>query len=177
MEKINIDQNVLKSESGLYLAPDAVESKIKNSTLDEYNKVYLKRLKAPKPDIRVAYNYVLTKAVPPKMIGTTDAGLIINKIDVDNRMLAKLKIMTENVSDEQEVLLTGSLVDPKVVVPGEIIKIDFKRYRTLNDDHTAGVIETSYEIPIYTIDGEEYLLLDSRDIIFTREKKDEVSNV
>ena len=102
------------------------------------------------------------------MKGFTETGLIVNQLDVDVRTLKKLAIMTENVDDEQEVMLVGHLVTEDIVKPGDRVKIDFSRYRRLNDDHTAGVIETSYEIPLYEIDGNEYLLLDVRDVIYSR---------
>lgn len=170
MSEINLNIPVVKAESGLLLDPTLVQKKEDNAVLEKYNTRYNKANSAPTPAIKVAYSYILTKAVPPKMKGFTDTGLIVNQLDVDVRTLKKLAIMTENVSDEQEVLLVGHHITDDIVSPGDSVKIDFSRYRRLNDDHTAGVIETSYEIPLYEIDGNEYLILDARDIIYSRPK-------
>lgn len=164
-------KQLIKSESGLFVSPETVTQ---NTILNNYNKRYLGALNAPTPNVKVAYSYILTKAVPPKMVGTTESGLIINEIQADKRMLKKLEIMTDNVSDEQEVLAVG-IHAQDVVNVGDTIKIDFRRYKTLNDDHTPGVIETSYEIPLYEIEGNEYLILDARDIIYIIPKKDETT--
>lgn len=171
-EDLNLNQPLVKSESGLFVDPNVAFKTKQDSVMEKYNEKYLKCLNAPVPNVRVAYSYILTKAVPPKMKGATESGIILNQLDVDVRMLKKLEIMTENVSDEQEVLLVGHHITDDIVKPGEIVKIDFRRYRTLNDDHQAGVIETSYEIPMYEIDGHEYLLLDARDIIYAIPKKE-----
>lgn len=167
-DKINLDIPLIKSESGLLIDPNVIQKKQDNEVLEKYNKRYNEAESAPVPNIKVAYSYILTKAVPPKMKGFTDTGLIVNQLDVDVRTLKKLAIMTENVDDEQEVMLVGHLVTEEIVKPGDRVKIDFSRYRRLNDDHTPGVIETSYEIPLYEIDGNEYLLLDVRDVIYSR---------
>lgn len=178
-DNIKLDMPLLKNESGIYTSPEMIEEKnkkVNNEVFEKYNKRYNKAISAPVPNVKMVYNYILTKAVPPKMEGYTDAGLILNTLEVDIRMAKKLAIMTENVSDEQEVLLVGNHVTKDIVEPGQSVKIDFRRYRTLNDDHTAGVIETSYEIPLYEIDGNEYLLLDARDIIYViPEEKDEAN--
>ncbi len=167
-DKVNLDIPLIKAESGLLVDPNVIQKKQDNEVLEKYNKRYNKAESAPVPNIKVAYSYILTKAVPPKMKGFTDTGLIVNQLDVDVRTLKKLAIMTENVDDEQEVMLVGHLVTDNIVKPGDRVKIDFSRYRRLNDDHQAGVIETSYEIPLYEIDGNEYLLLDVRDVIYSR---------
>lgn len=176
-DKIIMDANMsaIKSESGLFLDPGVVARKANDDVVEKYNKRFVSAMEAPIPNRRVAYSYILTRAVPPKMKGTTAAGIIINQLDVDARTLKKLQIMTENVSDEQEVLLVGHHITKDILEPGDIAKIDFRKYKTLNDDHTSGVIETSYEIPLYEIDGYEYLLLDARDIIYVtpKEKKNE----
>lgn len=173
MSQVDLNKPLLKAESGLLLDPSMISEKVKQAEkkagddiLEKYNDRVKKAEEAPIPGIRVSYSYILTRAVPPKMKEMTAAGLILNQLDVDVRTLKKLKIMTENVSDEQEVLLVGHHVTPEIVKPGEVVKIDFRRYKTLNDDHTPGVIETSYEIPLYEINGYEYMLLDARDIIY-----------
>lgn len=167
-----VNSPLIKSESGLFVSPDTIT---KNVVLDKYNQRYLKNLNAPIPNIKISYSYILTRAVPPKMTGTTESGLILNQIETDSRMLKKLEIMTENVSDEQEVLLCGEHVLNSVCEPGDTVRINYDKYLRINDDHTAGVIQKGYEIPLYEIDGNEYLLLDARDVIYSIPKKNEVT--
>ena len=182
---LDIDQPMIKTGSGLLLDHTTagiagigvdVNKKLKteavNKVYEEYESKRKVALEAPVPDIKLPYSFVLTRAVPPKMIGNTEAGIMINKLDVDDRTLARLAIMTDHVSDFQEVLLRGFNVDEKVCAPGDMVRIDFRRFRTLNDDHTAGVIETSYEDPVHNIDGHDYLIIDARDIIYAKTNKD-----
>jgi len=169
-----LDRPVLKNESGIFVDPSIIEQKqniLKQTesdhALEKYNKRYTKNLEAPIPNIKVPYSFILTRATPPEMQGYTESGLLIKEMKVDVRLAKKLAIMSENVSDEQEVLLIGPYVNQGIELePGDKVKINYNKYRTLNDDHASGVIETQYEIPLYEIDGNEYLLLDSRDIIY-----------
>jgi co-chaperonin GroES (HSP10) len=175
---INLNEPLLKSESGLLVSPEVLEKKNINSSVQKYNERYVKNLNAPTPNIKISYSYILTKAVPPKLNETTAAGIIINEKEVDVRMAKKLEIMSENVSDEQEVLLCGEHVMASVCVPGDTVRINYDKYLRLNDDHTAGVIQKGYEIPLYEIDGNEYLILDARDVIYSIPKdiNNEVTN-
>lgn len=178
-----LNQPMVKTASGLLLDHTTagiegisnINDKIRSATIDQVYSAHKEKLdkamNAPIPDVKIPYNFVLTRAAPPAMIGKTKAGLILNKLDVDDRTLTRMKIMTENVSDKQEVMMMGFNVDPRVCSVGDTVMIDFRRFRTLNDDHIAGVIETSYEVPLFNIDGEDYLLIDSRDIIYAKEKK------
>lgn len=169
----NMDIPLIKSESGLYVDPSVIENNVaKNNktsaenAMQKYKDRYDKNSNAPAPNIRVPYSYVLTKATPPKMQDETASGLVTNQMEVDLRLAKKLQIMSENVDDQQEVLLCGEHVLKSVCVPGDIVRINYDKYIRINDDHTAGVIQKSYEIPLYEINGEEYLLIDARDIIY-----------
>lgn len=164
---INLNEPMIKSESGLLVSPEVLEKKNINSAVEKYNKRYTQNLNAPTPNIKISYSYILTKAVPPKINETTESGIIINDKQVDIRMAKKLEIMSENVSDMQEVLLCGEHVLKSVCVPGDTVRINYDKYLRLNDDHTAGVIQKGYEIPLYEIDGNEYLILDARDVIYS----------
>lgn len=182
-ERVLMNQPMVKTASGLLLDHTTagigglsdVNSKLKakeiDSVFDAHQTKMTKAMEAPTPKVKLPYSFVLTRAAPPAMIGKTNGGLILNKLDVDERTLTRLKIMTENVSDKQEVLLKGFNVDDRVCDIGDTVLIDFKRFRTLNDDHIAGVIETSYEVPVHNIDGEDYLLIDARDIIYAKPKE------
>lgn len=179
-ENLDINQPMIKTSSGILLdhntaglgigAAEKIKKETINRVYEEHQQKYNESLSAPTPNVKLPYNYVLTRATPPKMIGTTEAGIMINKLDVDERTLTRLAIMTDHVSDIQEVLIVGFNVDPKVCSPGDLVRIDFRRFRTLNDDHTAGVIETSYEVPVHNIDGHDYLIIDARDIIYAKSK-------
>ena len=172
-KELNLKEPLFKAESGLYVGQDVVKSneskKMKTAAdvdLEKYQARYKKNNEAPTPNIRVPYSYVLTKATPPKMQGETAGGLLINQVEIDARMAKKLQIMSENVDDQQEVLLCGEHVLKSVCIPGDTVRINYDKYIRINDDHTAGVIQKSYEIPLYEINGEEYLLIDARDIIY-----------
>lgn len=165
-----LNKPVIKNTAGLFVDPDTITQQNKTAAelaVEKYNERYVKNINAPTPNIKISYSYILTKAVPPKMTGTTASGLIINQKEVDVRMAKKLEIMSENVSDEQEVLLCGEHVLKSVCEPGDTVRINYDKYLRLNDDHTSGVIQKGYEIPLYEIDGNEYLLLDARDIIYS----------
>lgn len=173
MNELNLNAPLIKSESGLFVDPSVIEKNNANKNrtaadvaMEKYKARYNKNNNAPVPNIRVPYSYVLTKATPPKMQEETAGGLITNQMEVDLRLAKKLQIMSENVDDQQEVLLCGEHVLKSVCVPGDIVRINYDKYIRINDDHTAGVIQKSYEIPLYEINGEEYLLIDARDIIY-----------
>jgi len=175
---LKTNQTVVRSEKGLYVDPDIIklsETKKAESAvelaIEKYNERYVKNINAPIPNIKISYSYILTKAAPPKMKGVTKSGLILNELEVDVRMAKKLSIMSENVDDLQEVLLCGEHVLESVCVPGDVVRINYNKYLQLSDDHQAGVIEKTYDIPLYEIDGNEYLLLDARDIIYSIPKE------
>ena len=178
-EKGLVNQPMVKTASGLLIDHNTAgigdikmkkpnEKNVVNEIYEKHKEKYDTSLSAPIPKIKLPYNFVLTRATPPRMIDKTEGGILVNKLDVDERTMQRLLIMTEHVSDVQEVMMTGFNVDERVCVAGEHVRIDFRRFRTLNDDHTAGVIETSYEVPVHTIDGYDYLIIDSRDIIYAK---------
>lgn len=174
---IDINKPVIKNASGILVDPDVIKKEQKTKMdleLDNYNKRYTKNYNVSTPDIAVPYSYILTTATPPKMTGYSESGLIINKLEVDVRLANKLKIMSENVSDEQRVLSIGPFVtDGLKVKPGDMVKINFERYRTIHDNHTPGVIETQYDIPLFVIEDNEYLMIDARDVYYSFKNKDE----
>jgi co-chaperonin GroES (HSP10) len=55
-------------------------------------------------------------------------------------------------------------------------KISFARYRTVRDTND-GVIQTTYDVPTYNIDGHKYIMLDQRDIIWVFDKKEEKDEI
>jgi len=178
MEKNQIIFNspVVKDESGLFLDPEVSKQKhtkkAGDDAIEKYQKRYNANKTAPTPDITVPYSYILTRATPPETKFITDGGLLLPTIVADVRMLQKLQIMSDNVSDDQEVLIIGPHVTNGLEVePGDVVKINYNRYRRLHDSHTPGVIETEYEIPLYEIEGNEYLLIDARDVLYVKKQK------
>lgn len=168
---VDINKPVIKNEAGILVDPNLVAQKMNSKydlELDQYNKRYIKNNSAPIPNISVPYSYILVKAVPPKMKGVTESGLHLAEKEIDVRLAKKLKIMSENVSDEQEVLAMGPYVTEGLKVSvGDIVKINFDRYRKLHDNHNAGVIEMEYDIPLVIIEDNEYLLIDARDVYYS----------
>lgn len=144
---------------------------------DNYKKAYEEAVNAPVPAINLMHSEVLVRACPPKMNHTTKGGIIINDVELDDYLTQdKLDKMSQNVSDEQEVLIVGQWIqdreenypEDKKLKPGMKVKIDFRRYKTLKDNHVAGIIETTYDIPMFKIDGHKYLLIDDREILWSR---------
>jgi hypothetical protein len=54
---------------------------------------------------------------------------------------------------------------------GRICKYSLKRFQALSDEHQAGNIKKTYDVPCEEIDGYKYLIIDRRDIMFTKEKE------
>lgn len=176
MQELDINKPLLKSESGLLVDPGLIENKqkelIKTSAdraIEKYKEILEERLNAPTPDVKIPYSYILTRAVPVKTKEYTEGGLLIG---MDVREAKKLDVMSENVSDEQEVLLKGKYVteDNGIEVEvGDTVRINFSRYRTVEEGEHAQVI-VGYAVPLYTIDGNKYLLIDSRDVQYVKPK-------
>jgi hypothetical protein len=170
-ETIDINKPLLKSESGLLVDPSVIENNQKqliktsaDQAIEKYNTTFKTRSEAPIPNVRVPYNNILTRAVPVKTKEYTESGLLLDSASMDVRMARKLEVMSEAVSDEQEVLLKGPYVKDGIELEeGDIVKLNFSRYKSVQEGQHSEVI-VGYEIPLYTIDGNQYLLLDARDI-------------
>lgn len=168
---IDINKPLLKSESGLLVDPSVIENNQKqliktsaDQAIEKYNNTFKSRSEAPIPNVRVPYNNILTRAVPVKTKEYTESGLLLDSASMDVRMAQKLDAMSDNVADEQEVLLKGPYVkDGLELEEGDTVKLDFTRYKRVKEGMHSEVM-VYYEIPIHTIDGNQYLLLDARDI-------------
>lgn len=179
----NQDSSLLiQNEKGLYVQPDFLMKnqetlkKAGDAAIKTYNEKRQAALNAPVPEIQVPFSCVLTKAAGPKMVNAlASLGLHKDQYEVDERFLAQMKIMNDNVSDEQEIVLVGTLVD-EIFKPGKMAKINFARYRTIRDTND-GVIQTSYDVPTYNINGHKYIMLDQRDIIWVFDKKEEKDEI
>lgn len=179
MQEIDINKPLLKNESGLLVDPGMIEAKQKELTkttadmaIDKYNKVYKERSEAPIPDIKIPYNNILTRAVPVKTKEYSESGLILDSSSMDVRMAKRLEVMSDNVSDEQEVLLKGKYVTEDNGIElevGEIVKLNFSRYKSVQEGQHQEVV-VGYEIPICTIDGNQYLMVDARDVQYIKPK-------
>jgi hypothetical protein len=151
-----------------------MEAKAKtiDESLKKYNAKYMKALEAPTPKIKLPFGEVLLRALPIEI--KSRAGLILNVSENDFKVANKLEVMSEAIDQVQEILLVGNLVTQEDqekggIKPGNICKFRLTRFRELKDDHATGQIQTSYNIPSEEIDGYRYLIIDKRDIIFTKE--------
>lgn len=169
---LNAGMSAIKSESGLFLDPVSIAEKNSRHKADvnaEYDKKRQALLDAPAPNIVVPFSNVLTRAVTPKrkvVKGFEGSMLIHDEFEIEDNYAEQLKNMSNNVVDEQEILLVGPhVISNGNYKPGMIAKINFARYRQLKED-TPGIIETYYNIPAYTIDGNKYIIIDERDILY-----------
>lgn len=149
------------------------KAKTLDSSIEKYNKNYVKALEAPVPNIRLHFNEVLVRAVPYEI--KTRSGLILSVADSDFKMADKLERISEAISQTQEILMVGDMVSEeeqrKGLRPGRMCKFSLNRFRQLSDRHNRGMIETEYQVPSETIKGYKYLILDKRDIIYTADKE------
>jgi hypothetical protein len=78
------------------------------------------------------------------------------------------KIYSGAINDFQRVISVGTTV--KDFEPGDVVKINFKRYMRNNpkDDGTEldGKINIEIDPPVVTLDGKDYLILDTADVEF-----------
>lgn len=146
------------------------------SGMEKYNKAFLEALNAPVPDIALHYNEVLLRACPAEI--KTRGNLIYSIGDNDLDIAKKLNSMSHNVDQVQEILLVGSLITAQEreagLRPGRMAKIKLANFRNLTDQHLPGMIETEYTMPVEKIDGNRYMILDKRDILYTRDKHEAV---
>ena len=152
-----------------------IEHKAKtiDSSLEKYNQSYVKALEAPVPPIKLHFNEVLVRAVPFEV--KTKSGIILGVSDSDFKLADKLERMSDAVDQFQEILMVGDMItedeQQRGIRPGRMCKIRLDRFRQLSDRHHTGMIETEYNIPIEVIDGYKYIIIDKRDIIYTRDKE------
>ena len=137
-------------------------------SLSKYNKRLIEALNAPIPDISIPFNEVVCRAVPVEI--KSKGGLILSTGTDDINIAKRLDHMSIAIESSQEILLVGDLVTEKHLQPGYIAKINFKRFRTVEDNELGGLI-TKIELPTFEIEGHTYLIIDKRDIIYTCKKK------
>ena len=142
------------------------------SGLEKYNKSYIDAWEAPVPDISLHYNEVLLRAVPVEI--KSKGGLITSVGETDLQIGGKLNRMSDAIDQVQEILMVGTLItDAEQIAgmrPGRMCKLRLDRFRTVSDEHKPGMIEMQYDIPLEVIDGQRYLLVDKRDLMYTKDK-------
>lgn len=156
----------------------AMNSKMDNkartidASLEKYNNTLMKALEAPAPNITLHYNEVLLRAVPIEV--KSRSGIILGLHESDYKTADRLERLSEAISQTQEILMVGGLVTKEEqeagLRPGRICKFRLDRFRTISDRHQTGMVETEYTVPSETIGEYKYLIIDKRDIIFTRDK-------
>lgn len=151
---------------------DKFENKAKtiDASLEKYNQKLVKALEAPVPEIRLHFGEVLLRAVPIEV--KTRSGIILGLNDVQTA--DRLEKMSEAISQTQEILMVGDLVteneQSRGIRPGRICKFRLDRFRTISDRHQNGMVQTEYTVPSEEIDDYKYLIIDKRDIIYTKDK-------
>lgn len=154
-----------------------INSKLQNkaktidASLEKYNAKYVKALEAPVPNVSLHFNEVLVRAVPFEI--KTRSGLILGVNESDFKVADKLERMSEAIDQTQEILMVGDMVtkdeQERGIRPGRICKFRLDRFRTISDRHQNGMIQTEYNVPSEEIDGYKYLILEKRDIIYTKD--------
>lgn len=148
------------------------KKKTLDDVLEKYNQATVKALNAPIPKIKLPFSEVLLRAVPFEV--KSKSGIILSA--GNNMMIAnQLDRMSDGVDQVQEILMVGAAISKEDqeltgIKPGNMCKFSLKRFVSLSDEHQAGNISKKYEIPAEEIDGHKYLIIDRRDIIFTKEK-------
>lgn len=141
-------------------------------SLQKYNQKMIDAWNAPVPNITLHYSEVLVRAVPAEI--KSKGGLIISSSMNDIQAAKRLDAMSHAVDFHQEILMVGKQVSEKEqeegIRPGRIARCKWDRFRTLDDDHVPGVINTSIKVPFETIDGHNYIIIDKRDILYTKDK-------
>jgi co-chaperonin GroES (HSP10) len=151
------------------------KAKTLDSSLEKYNESYVKAWEAPVPDITLHYNEVLVRAVPIEV--KTKSGIIVSASMSDIQMADKLERMSHAVQATQEIIMVGNLITKEEqesgLRAGRMARINFDRYRTLSDRHQPGMAQTEYSVPVETIDGYKYIIIDKRDIVYTTDLKED----
>lgn len=139
-----------------------------------YEEVVRRKKNSPIPKIHLLKSEILVRSVPP-IINTSVSGLIIDGLDGTAAELNRIKNSTENVSDFQEVLLVGNHLtsqDNNIIKPGDFVKINFKQYHGITPGSQDGQVRTQYNIPMFRINGEDYILIDFYDVMFVQKRED-----
>lgn len=168
-----MDKKIITGEKSLLLG-DSINKAIENNQIA---KTYLekrnKAMTSDTPDIDILHNGVLVRAVQPFM-EEFSGGVLINRLDVSTAMAQRLDAMTHNVDEIQEILLIGSFVEESnnnKIIPGRFAKINFNRFKTVRPGKLQGHTDVIYEVPVIEIQGNSYLLIDSRDIEYVIKKE------
>lgn len=140
-------------------------------SLAKYNTSYIDALEAPIPDIALHYNEVLVRAVPREI--KSAGGIILSGGMEDFKIAQTVDRMSHAVDIFQEILMVGPLVSEEEqergIRPGRIARMKLDRFRGLSDGGRPGQIETEYNIPLEQIDNYKYIILDKRDILYTKD--------
>jgi len=121
------------------------------------------------------------KKIKPMFTGvvTTARRYVSDQRTTKGGLLLDTTKMVGTINPYQFVVSVGSMV--KDLKEGDVVKINFKRYAKAK--HIPGVIEdnvqsdnmsVTYEIPMVTIDGVDYLFIQNNDIEFIVEEYDGV---
>jgi hypothetical protein len=183
-EKEAMESLLIPNASGILVEPDFLLEKAQDNfknqdiKIEAHNKARRDEIRAPIPNVRVPFSSVMVKAVRPKMINTlADMKMINIAIEGDERFQREARTMVRAIYDEQEIVAVGKNVSElgefKV---GDLVKIDFRRFMALRDTNTAspdGQYSKEIDVPISTVEGHEYIIIDQRDIrwIFNENKQ------
>jgi len=142
-------------------------------SLHAYNSKVTKAMEAPVPSIAVHYNEVILRAVPSEMRSKGGIILSLGEEMTDYKVANQVEKMSHGVNQTQEILMVGPLVSEEErergIRVGRKCKMKLDRFRGLTDHGRPGQIQTEYNIPLETIDGYEYIIIDKRDILYTKD--------
>jgi len=184
----NINTTLIKNEAGILVEPDFLlkkpedndNFKIQDGKIEAHNRARRDEIRAPKPGIKVPFSAVMVKAVRPKMINTlAHMGMIKVDIEGDERYKREALTMVRPIFDEQEIVSLGKHAEENFSV-GDLVKIDFRRFMALRDtnvDSPDGQLSKEIDVPISTIDGHEYVIIDQRDIKWTFERNHQLDDL
>lgn len=182
------ENTLIKNEAGILVEPDFLLQKpedksnfaIQDAKIEAHNKERRNEIRAPKPGIKVPFSSVMVKAVRPKMINTlAHMGMINVDIEGDDRYKREVRAMVRPIFDEQEIVSLGKHAEENFSV-GDLVKIDFRRFMALRDtnvDSPDGQLSKEIDVPISTIDGHEYVIIDQRDIKWTFERNHQLDDL
>jgi hypothetical protein len=183
-----INNNLVLNEAGILVEPDFLLAKGENKTtfadtdakIASHNKERRRELRAPIPGVKVPFSMVMVKAVRPKMINTlAEMNLINIDIEGDERFKREAVTMVRVILDEQEIVSVGKNAEENFAV-GELVKIDFRRFTALRDTNVAvpdGQYSKEIDVPICTINGHEYIIIDQRDIRWTFDRNHQLDDL
>lgn len=159
----------------LILSQNDAERKNYNRVHDALEEQIKKRKAVPTPKIHLLKSEILVKAVPPLAPKRNPTGIILNDVSGTVTEMERLKNSTESVSDFQEVVLVGNHLlsqENNIIQPGDFVKINFKQYHGIAPGSQDGQVRTQYNIPMFRIDGHDYIMLDFYDIMYVQKRED-----